>query len=280
MKYKIVLLSVMLLLILLFIDQQNQVAVSNNSGAPAGHTGSPFDNKTCAKSGCHLGSAVVQNPNLISSNVPFSGYIPGTTYTITCTVGQTGINKYGFQISPMNNAGTLLGSLIITNPATTKIVSTKYVTHTLSGTAGAGTKTWAFNWVAPATGTGSVTFYGAFNYTNSSNSASGDVIHTSTLTIPESTAGITDIPGNISELLLSPNPVTEIFNVLYHLTTTSEVTIELRDINGKSVKRIEKGIEQPGKYQMDLSADTFGTGIYFITIYTSGDQLTRKVVKL
>jgi hypothetical protein len=54
-----------------------------------------------------------------------------------------------FQISPQAVNGALQGQLIITSPNTTKIVSTKYVTHTASGTSGTGGKTWSFDWVAP-----------------------------------------------------------------------------------------------------------------------------------
>jgi len=267
---------------MLVIDQQNQVAISNNAGAPAGHTGSPFDNKTCAKSGCHLGSAVVPTPGIITSTVPVNGYIPGTTYAITCSVGQTGINEYGFQISPMNNSGTLLGSLIITNPTTTKIVSTKYVTHTLAGTGGVGGKSWSFNWVAPGAGTGSVTFYGAFNFTNSSNSASGDVIHTSTLIIPEDlSAGINGISNNIQEVKISPNPFTDHFSIAYQLANAGEVVISLSDLKGNVVERVERGLQMPGKHVMELFPESsVKAGIYLITIQTPEGQLTKKAIKL
>ena len=134
-------------------------AISNPTGAPAGNTGSPSDATTCAES-CHGGSAVTQ-AGLITSNIPTAGYTPGSTYTITASI--TGTGNKGFQVSPQNTAGTLLGSLIAGTGS--QIVGIKYVTHSSAKSASAAS--WTFQWIAPAAGTGSVTFYGAFAITQS-----------------------------------------------------------------------------------------------------------------
>ena len=145
-------------------------AISIPTGAPAGNTGSPSDGTTCAQS-CHGGSPTAQL-GMITSNIPTSGYTPGSTYTITATV--TGAGDKGFQISPQNISGTLLGSLIAGTGS--KIVGVKYITHTSPKTTN--TATWTFQWIAPIAGTGNVTFYGAFAITKYD-------IRTSTLTVNE-----------------------------------------------------------------------------------------------
>jgi len=144
-------------------------AISNPTGAPAGNTGSPSDGTTCAES-CHGGSAVTQ-AGLITSNIPTAGYTPGTTYTITASISGTG-NK-GFQVSAQNTAGTELGSLIAGSGS--KIVDTKYITHSSAKSSTAAT--WTFQWIAPVTGTGSVTFYGAFAITQSTTNKSTLVVN-------------------------------------------------------------------------------------------------------
>ena len=78
-------------------------------GAPAGYTGSPGDAQNCTKSGCHNGTAATVS-GWITSNIPPAGYTPATTYNITVTV--TGSGNHGFEVSPQNVAGTLLGTLI------------------------------------------------------------------------------------------------------------------------------------------------------------------------
>ena len=144
-------------------------AISYPTGAPAGNTGSPSDATTCAES-CHGGSAVTQ-AGLITSTIPTAGYTPGSTYTITAT--STGAGDKGFQISPQNISGTLLGSLI--SGTGSQIVGIKYITHTIPKTTT--TATWTFQWIAPAAGTGSVTFYGAFAITQSTTKKSTLIVN-------------------------------------------------------------------------------------------------------
>lgn len=148
-------------------------ATSEPTGAPAGKTGSPGDGgATCQASGCHSGAPTVV-PGIITSNVPITGYVGGTTYSITVTTSGTG-NK-GFQVSPQDLTGKLLGTLIAGSGQ--KLVGGgKYVTHTTPKTSA--TATWTFQWIAPVAGTGDITFYGAFAITDKSTKKS-------TLVIPE-----------------------------------------------------------------------------------------------
>ncbi|MEI8047376.1 MAG: T9SS type A sorting domain-containing protein [Bacteroidota bacterium] len=145
------------------------------TGAPEAKTGSPGDGANCTE--CHGGTATTTN-GLITSNIPGTGYVPGTTYQITATNPLTGTGKMGFEVSPQNVAGTQLGTLI-SGAGSQLVGGTKYVTHT---NANATTSTWTFGWVAPAAGTGAVTFYGAFARRNP-----GPVTK-STLTVQEALA--------------------------------------------------------------------------------------------
>jgi len=127
----------------------------NPTGAPAAKTGSPGDGSNCTE--CHGGTATT-TAGQITSNIPATGYVPGTTYQITATNPLTGTGKMGFEVSPQNAAGTQLGTLVAGSGS--KLVGgTKYVTHSNANTT---TNTWTFSWVAPVAGTGQVTFYGAF----------------------------------------------------------------------------------------------------------------------
>ena len=73
-------------------------------GSPGGYTGSPGDGKTCKQ--CH-GGTVANVTGWITSNIPAEGYTPGTSYTITVTVSGSG--SKGFEVSPQNSSGGLLG---------------------------------------------------------------------------------------------------------------------------------------------------------------------------
>jgi hypothetical protein len=125
----------------------------HSNGAPAGYTGSPGDGKNCTQ--CHGGTATTQ-AGLITSNIPAQGYTAGSSYTITVSLSGSG-NK-GFEVSPQNASGTLLGSLAA-GTGSKLVGSGKYCTH--SAPVGGSSATWNFTWVAPVAGTGTVTFYGA-----------------------------------------------------------------------------------------------------------------------
>lgn len=281
MKKTITLVSLALVIGLVLMDSAKNTAISNTSGAPAGRTGSPADGLNCASSGCHSGTATVSPSQIITSNVPSSGYVPGQTYTITATVSQTGINKFGFQISPQAANGQLLGSLAITNATATKIVSTKYVTHTTAGAAGSNnSRTWSFNWTAPAAGTGDVTFYGAFNYTNGQSNSSGDIVRLNTLTVNEGTGvGIAEnsIDNTIS---VFPNPVVDRIHVKAELKEASNVSIRLMDLNGRLMNVNETFDGTPGTsvYSLEIPSSV-PSGVYQLLIETSEGKSLKKIFK-
>ncbi len=152
----------------------NTIVMAYPSGSPAGYTGSPGDTHHCQS--CHGGSAATV-AGWITSNIPVTGYVAGTVYTITATV--TGTGKKGFEVSPQNITGTQLG--ILTAGTGSKLVGgTKYVTQSSAG-ATTGTKIWNFTWTAPAAGTGTVTFYGAFTVGEPNTKLSTMVVNESTL---------------------------------------------------------------------------------------------------
>ncbi len=171
--------SFYLLLPALFLTAILLVSFSGNdnsdypNGAPAGYTGSPGDGQNCVA--CHNGSASTV-AGWITSNIPASGYVAGTTYTMTVTVSGSGAK--GFEVSPQNVTGTLLGTL--TPGSGNKLTgSGKYVTHTSASSSNP--KVWTFQWTAPVFGTGEVTFYGAFTLNK-------PVTKLSTLVVQENTA--------------------------------------------------------------------------------------------
>lgn len=154
-------------------------------GAPAGVTGSPGDGADC--SSCH-GTAATTTAGWITSNIPAEGYTPGQTYQITATNNMAGSGKYGFEVSPQNSSGTLLGTL--TAGTNSKLVgSGKYVTQSSSSNT---LKIWTFSWTAPTAGTGNVTFYGAFarNYSG--------LTTLSTLMVTEQVASLPSAAGPVT----------------------------------------------------------------------------------
>lgn len=255
----------------IFISEYSSPAIGNSSGSPAGRTGSPGDGMNCTS--CHSGTALPQ-AGLITSNIPIEGYIPGQTYTITGTITTSGKTKFGFEISPQNTTGNLKGTLILTNTSATQLVgSGKYITHKSSGTSfPSGTALWSFDWTAPVTGSGDLTFYGAFNSSNSNGSSSGDAISLSSLAVSEAPTGIADINNNSNQVLIYPNPVCDKLFITTGSTGQKNMTVSIIDVAGKLVKEIESA---------DGSIDftDISKGYYVLKIKTADGVFIKKVVK-
>lgn len=154
-----------------------------SSGSPGGKTASPMDNSDCTS--CHNVNSTSVTITNITSNIPSSGYIPGTIYTITASLSSPLLTLNGFEITcEEDNNNTKTGTFFITDPVNTKFVNNgDAITHTPNGNS---LSSWSFDWEAPSSGTGDVTFYGAFieaGYPLGSNI--GDYLTLSTLSISE-----------------------------------------------------------------------------------------------
>lgn len=176
----------------------SQLTTSTPTGAPTGVANDPKGGfNSCTD--CHNGTAVTSTGN-ITTNIPAAGYTPGATYTITATVTSVGKTVFGFEISPQNASGTKLGTLMA-GTGTKLINSGNYITQS-SPKSGTGTATWTFTWVAPATGSGNVTFYGSLLGCNNNGGTSGDITYITSTTVSESvpctaTASITALQDTV-----------------------------------------------------------------------------------
>ena len=268
---------ILLTLVSLFISEFLSPAHGSTNGAPAGRTGSPGDVFNCTS--CHSGTPSTV-AGLITSTIPLTGYLPGQTYTLTGNITSIGKTKFGFQISPQDVSGLELGTLVITDPTNTKLVGTSgnYVTHLTAGTSfPSGIATWSFDWIAPAAGTGDVTFYGAFNITNNNSIASGDVIRLSTLLAQEDvSSGINNEAKNQEEWIVYPNPTKDII----YISSKTNVEIEslsIFDIKGNMIEFLTKN-GLANNHEIDLSH--LKSGLYFLNIKTNKGESFKKIIKI
>jgi hypothetical protein len=134
----------------------------SSSGPPPGWAGSPVGSGTCQT--CHIDYAV----NSGIAQVNFSGvtqYTPGQTYTITVGLTPTqALDRNGFQLVALRDSDSLSpGAITITDATNTQLLSGggfEYVEHTYPGSSFA---SWSFDWTAPATDEGAITFFVAWN---------------------------------------------------------------------------------------------------------------------
>lgn len=235
-------------------------------GAPEGNTGSPLDGQDCTT--CHTPGPAVQAENWITTNIPPEGWEPTMTYTITVSVIDLVVEKYGFEITA--ETGTeKTGTWVITDAARTQLMGTGYVTHTVAGTAPVGNpNSWTVDWTAPQSGTGTVGFYAAINVTNYDLEPGGDDIFVAMLSVPESTIGIAENQLQ-TKLEVYPNPATTQLNMT--LPVNSEIRIF--DSNGREVMQ---RTSSNGTEVFDVS--TLVNGMYFVHVSHNGQTASRSII--
>lgn len=234
----------------------NQQEVNSNaSGAPSGRSGAPGESN-CSVS-CHTGASLNSGSAIVSitSTIPSSGFVAGETYSVTATVSQAGISKFGFEISAEGSTGSNTGSWIITNSTQTKIVSSNYVTHKSAGTSGSGSKSWSMNWKAPCAGSDTVIFYCAYNVTNSNQQNSGDTIYTSVRGFDENLFSVADTVGSLVEADVSDTydgrDLRASFRTSKCETRTGEYRVmAVKQANAASFTISAAGIVAPGNYKI------------------------------
>jgi hypothetical protein len=159
-----------------------QTASSRTSQPDAGNTKDPVNNQSCARSGCH-GSLGFFNANRANvtigttsvNQVAINGfqYSPGTTYIINFTVPNS--SKPGFSMSALTSSNTNAGTFAVTNSTNTSLLTQSGISYIGHKSANSNS-TWSFNWTAPASNVGNITFYSAVNKSNALGTSSGDSI--------------------------------------------------------------------------------------------------------
>lgn len=223
--------NILLILPIVFLVQSFGPAIlGKRDGTEPGFTGSPGDSlKNCTV--CHGGNAA-NVEGWITSTVPSTGFLPNVKYTITATNTEVGGTRFGFSISPQSIDGKLLGTLIISDTTTTKLVGdNKYVTYRSEGVDGVDSKTWTFDWIAPDS-VNEVTFYGAFN-SNFEGHKDGDKTYLSQLRLYKT--GFTGVKDNIilSAVSIFPNPMNRQTQLSFINKVKGIVAVDLYDLDGK-----------------------------------------------
>ena len=114
-------------------------------------------------------------------------YVPGQTYQVTVTHTNADLTRlrWGFELTALDTSDEQAGNLQSID-AFTQILNNQgpglarqYIEHTAAGTflGQQNGASWTFNWTAPATDVGFVTFYAAGNQANNDGNTSGDYVY-------------------------------------------------------------------------------------------------------
>jgi hypothetical protein len=250
----------------------------NTGGAPLAKTGAPGDG-TCTD--CHTGTAQNGNGLDILDWGDAQTYTPGETYSMTLTMGN-GATKNGFQLVALfDSDNTNAGVITVTDATQTNVAGTarKYLGHKSAGTS---VITWSFDWTAPETAQGPVTFYVVTNRTNSNNGTGGDVIYLSQHTFngEGNSASINTYEAIDNSLEIGYQPDSRKIVLSLDTENSEKLSMNVIGVNGQSVLVRQLGETYPGENKREVSADFTQTGIYVVHLFVGNKAYSRKIIVL
>lgn len=95
----------------------------------------------------------------------------------------------------------------------------------------------------------------------------------------DQTLGLEENTSSISIGNIYPNPTSGVSTVSYSLQNSSEVSVNIVDITGKKVYASKEGQKVSGKHTLDIDATEFNNGVYYVTISTDEEIVTKKLIK-
>ncbi len=185
-RIRLILVPAILAAIVGFVLSNNRTTLpvhAFSAGPPPGYTGAPLEEpEACAE--CHVPTS--QGLGQLTITAPQT-YIPGQTYQIIVkhTSPDPTRVRWGFELTALDTSDEKAGTLSPIDDSTQIIdnagpgLARQYIEHTPVGTytGTQNTVSWIFNWTAPPTDIGFVTFYAAGNQANNDGNTSGDFIY-------------------------------------------------------------------------------------------------------
>lgn len=224
----------------------------------------------------------------LSSDIPLSGYVAGTTYHLQVTVSKSGTGLFGFGLEALKTDSNNAGTLVITNSTITQLKNVTVlgkprsnVVHVTDGGLSADSAVFPFDWTAPASGTGTVTFYFAGAACDNDGDTPGDYVYYSSTQANENAVGIIGHSFTGKSVSVFPNPVESDFSVNFSADENSTVTFSLFDLNGRFVAELSKktysGGSQSERFSLPKGTDK---GMYFLTIESNDETTVQKICVL
>jgi len=197
---------------------------ANSNGPNQGYANNAPNFNNCTS--CHSGNVNTGDGSVTFSGLPDS-YIPGETYEITVNV--TGDNDRGYGFQAIAQSGETVAGVISLNPNSENAeMNGNYVQQSSPTTSGS----WVFDWIAPSSDVGNVTFSVSGLATGGNSGNGGDEVYTHSFSVPA------QVPLDFTGLFFSEyaegssnNKYLEIFNGTSETVSLDDVVI-LGNYNG------------------------------------------------
>jgi len=262
-------------------------ALGFSSGPPDGFTNAPGEGNCTA---CHTTFPLNSGSGMLSLAGLPTNYSPGVTYDLELTLSDPNALRWGFELTVLEAGGSSAGTIVVTDPGTqTSTTGNRtYLKHTSSGTA-PGTpvsRTWPFEWTAPAEGTGAITLYVAGNAANNSNTNAGDRIYATSFGSTEDTGvAVGDTPPAFTVLGAAPNPFNPRTEIRFALPAAAHVRVTVLAVDGRRVATVADQVFGEGAQAVvwngrsDLGRE-MGSGTYLFVVEAGGERRVGRMTLL
>ena len=251
--------------------------ISNSSGPPSGYANNAPAYQSCTV--CHSGSVNSGNGSIQFLGLP-TFYIPGETYPIEVLVNGSNNRGFGFQAAVMKE-DIFAGSFLINSNSNYSEINGDYIQQSSRNPEGS----WVFDWIAPSSDIGEITFSASGLAARGSSGYSGDDVYITEVSISAQPLSI-NTPIESNNFMLHnnyPNPFNPSTFIKYELKEESFVELNIFDLSGNSIRSLVKKVQSPGYKTIQWNAmnnmgRTVPTGTYIYRISSNGKTQYKKMV--
>ncbi|MBK7964601.1 MAG: hypothetical protein IPK10_04405 [Bacteroidetes bacterium] len=251
----------------------------------AGYTGSPGELKCDDCHSTYGNSNTGPGSIYVTSSMSNWQYVPGQTYTVNVIVKQTGKPLFGVGFEALTSTNANAGSLVITNTAKTQTktktvsgITRNNVVHQQNGGLQNDSMIFTFNWVAPTSNLGNITFYFAGIAANNNGNEDNDYVYHSTKVVsPASTTAINENVNTLKSFKAFLNSEGRIA-IEFYSTQVDQPRVNVFDMNGRLISSEMIGVCPSGevKSSIGIPAD-LKSGNYMISILSNNQKLNSKL---
>ena len=281
MKKNIVLLFVLICFVFITSSGFRLGPAKYGAGNGTGSTGGP---KSCGGSGCHGNNSnnTLDTITVIdkTTGAPTLSYKPGQTYTVMLTgTNSSSLPKFGFQVSATLIDHSQAGTMIVTtapNTQATTVGSITIIENSNNIDAVSGRYMTQFDWTAPPTGSGYVTFYGILCAVDGDGYATNsDIPNPANDVILHEWTSAVETYANNEQVKIYPNPFKDYLRLDVG-TATGDRTVRLFNISGAAIVSTNSFANNA---TFDINTSSWAKGIYIVQITKEGIAQTMQVIK-
>lgn len=199
--------------------------------------------------------------------MPNNEYTPGTTYHLSVVVGKPTVGLFGFDLEALTTSNANAGTLTVTNSTIMQKLNAgngrANLTHKLNGGSSPDSAVFSFDWVAPVSYVGDVTFYYTGVCGNANNSDIGDYVYSGSKTFTGiNTAGI-EQNTTFSDFRITA-VTTEGIQLRLNLISPSDMLLNIFSMDGRLVSMYRFSDQAAGIQYYTLPLKEAATGVYVL----------------